>query len=141
MGTSMNGSWKLGNKMTALVVDDDSINQTIHHRLLEKLGIENQVARNGKEAIDIHCSGKKFDLILMDRDMPIMNGIEATRKLRAMGIRSLIAGVSTRSLKQEIQEFMEAGLDDYQEKPLTSAKIISILHKIDHSGSISLTRT
>ncbi|KAJ7008942.1 hypothetical protein NC653_007565 [Populus alba x Populus x berolinensis] len=137
MATSINSSWKLGTKMTALVVDDDSINQTIHHRLLEQLGIENQVARNGKEAIDIHCSGKKFDLILMDRDMPVMNGIEATRKLRAMGIRSMIAGVSTRCVKQEIQEFMEAGLDDYQEKPLTSAKIISILHKIDHSGSIS----
>ncbi|KAJ6687151.1 TWO-COMPONENT RESPONSE REGULATOR 24 [Salix purpurea] len=137
MTTHINGSWELGAKMTALVVDDDSINQTIHHRLLEQLGIENQVARNGKEAIDIHCSGKKFDLILMDRDMPIMNGIEATRKLRAMGIRSMIAGVSTRCVKQEIQEFMEAGLDDYQEKPLTSAKIISILRKIHHSGSIS----
>lgn len=79
MATSINSSWKLGTKMTALVVDDDSINQTIHHRLLEQLGIENQVARNGKEAIDIHCSGKKFDLILMDRDMPVMNGIEVCR--------------------------------------------------------------
>lgn len=54
-----------------------------------------------------------------------------------MGIRSMIAGVSTRSLEQEIKEFMEAGLDDYQEKPLTSAKLISILHKINHNDSIS----
>ena len=64
------------NKITALVVDDNMVNQTVHHRLLENLGIENQVVKNGKEAIDVHSSGKYFDLILMDMDMPIMNGIE-----------------------------------------------------------------
>ncbi|XWS31330.1 hypothetical protein CRYUN_Cryun23aG0067500 [Craigia yunnanensis] len=114
-------------KITALVVDDDVINRTIHHRLLDNLGIENEVVGNGKEAVDVHCSGKNFDLILMDMDMPIMNGIEATRKLREMGILSMIAGVSTRSMEQEIQEFVEAGLDDYQEKPLTMSKLICII--------------
>ncbi|XWS36531.1 hypothetical protein CRYUN_Cryun20dG0092800 [Craigia yunnanensis] len=121
-------------KITALVVDDDMINRTIHHRLLDNLGIENEVVGNGKEAVDVHCSGKNFDLILMDKDMPIMNGIEATRKLREMGIRSLIAGVSSRSTEQEIQEFMEAGLDDYLEKPLTMSKLVTIIRKIDSNG-------
>ncbi|KAK3224982.1 hypothetical protein Dsin_004844 [Dipteronia sinensis] len=121
------------NKIRALVVDDNMVNQTMHHRLLENLGIENQVVKNGKEAVDVHYSGKYFDLILMDMDMPIMNGIEATKTLRAMGIRCMIAGVSTRSLDQEKQEFIEAGLDDYQEKPLTKAKLVSILHKINHT--------
>ncbi|KAJ6692594.1 TWO-COMPONENT RESPONSE REGULATOR [Salix purpurea] len=129
MATS-NGS-STGTKITALVVDDDRVINAIHCKLLNKLGIENHVAANGKEVVDLHCSGKKFDLILMDRDMPIMNGIEATRELRAMGVRSIIVGVSTRSIKQEIQEFMDSGLDDYQEKPLTSSKVISILRKID----------
>ncbi|KAE8708120.1 putative Response regulator 24 [Hibiscus syriacus] len=119
------------NKMTALVVDDNMVNRTIHHQLLDNLGIENVAVGNGKEAVDIHCSGKAFDLILMDMDMPIMNGIEATRKLREMGIRSMIAGVSTRSMEQEIREFIEAGLDDYQEKPLTVSKLISIIRKIN----------
>jgi CheY-like chemotaxis protein len=68
-------------KITALVVDDDRIIKTIHSKLLSKLGIENQVATNGEEAVDLHCSGKKFDLIVMDRDMPIMNGIEVYRIL------------------------------------------------------------
>jgi CheY-like chemotaxis protein len=63
-------------KITALVVDDDTINQMIHRRLLDNQGIRNQVVGNGKEAIDVHCSGKNFDLILMDMDMPVMNGIE-----------------------------------------------------------------
>ncbi|KAJ4728382.1 two-component response regulator ARR22-like [Melia azedarach] len=121
-------------KIRALVVDDNKVNQTIHHRLLQSLGIENQVVVNGKEAVDVHSSGKYFDLILMDMDMPVMNGIEATKKLRAMGIRSTIAGVSTHSQDKEKKEFMEAGLDDYQEKPLTTAKLVSILHKINHTG-------
>ncbi|KAK4573339.1 hypothetical protein RGQ29_031343 [Quercus rubra] len=119
-------------KITALVVDDDTINQMFHHRLLDNLGIRNQVVRNGKEAIDVHCSGKNFDLILMDMEMPVMNGIEATRKLRAMGIRSMIAGVSTNTRERE--KFMEAGLDDYQEKPLTTSKLVSILHKVHKDG-------
>ncbi|CAK7329791.1 unnamed protein product [Dovyalis caffra] len=119
----------MGTQITALVVDDDRITQTIHCKLLNKLGIENQVATNGKEVVDLHCSGKRFDLIVMDRDMPIMNGIEATRKLCIMGISSMIIGMSSRSLEQETKDFVEAGLDDYQEKPLTSAKVISILHK------------
>ncbi|KAL4324159.1 hypothetical protein GQ457_11G003470 [Hibiscus cannabinus] len=119
------------NKMTALVVDDNTVNRMIHHRLLDNLGIENVAVVNGKEAVDIHCSGKTFDLILMDMDMPVMNGIEATRQLREMGIRSMIAGVSTRSMEREIREFIEAGLDDYQEKPLTMSKLISIVHKIN----------
>ncbi|PRQ25610.1 putative histidine kinase response regulator and transcription factor RR-A-type family [Rosa chinensis] len=118
-------------KITALVVDDSRINQSIHRKLLENLGIENQVAGNGKEAVDVHCSGKQFDLILMDMDMPIMNGIEATRTLRAMGIRSTIAGVSSHAHNENIQEFVNAGLDDYQEKPLTISKLISILQKVN----------
>ena len=47
-----------------------------------------------------------------------------------MGIESTIAGVSTRSVEAQKREFMEAGLDDYQEKPLTIAKLTSILHKM-----------
>ncbi|XP_022728469.1 two-component response regulator ARR22-like [Durio zibethinus] len=121
-------------KITALVVDDDMINRTIHHRLLDNLGIENEVVCDGKEAVDVHCAGKSFDLILMDLDMPVMNGIEATRRLREMGIRSLIAGVSSRSVEQEVREFMEAGLDDYQEKPLTMPKLVSIIRKINPNG-------
>ena len=62
--------------MTALVVDDNMVNQVLHRRLLQNLGIENQVVGNGREAIDVHYSGKSFDLILMDLDMPVMNGIE-----------------------------------------------------------------
>ena len=48
----------------------------IHQKLLESVGMKNQGVENGQEAVDIHCHGQRFDLILMDMDMPIMNGIE-----------------------------------------------------------------
>ncbi|EXC24140.1 Two-component response regulator [Morus notabilis] len=120
-------------KIKALVVDDNMINQALHRTLLRNLGIENHVVGNGREAVDVHCSGRRFDLILMDLDMPVMNGIEATKKLRAMGIQSTIAGVSSRSVDENIQEFWEAGLDDYQQKPLNFPKLVSILQKVNHS--------
>lgn len=66
----------LGTKLTALVVDDNKINRKIHQKLLESVGMKNQGVENGQEAVDIHCHGQRFDLILMDMDMPIMNGIE-----------------------------------------------------------------
>ncbi|KAF8095672.1 hypothetical protein N665_0326s0014 [Sinapis alba] len=118
-------------KLTALVVDDNFVNQSIHHRLLDRLGIKNDVVCNGQEAVDVHCSGRNYDLILMDMDMPVMNGIQATKKLREMGIESKIAGVTTRAEEEEMKEFMEAGLNDFQEKPLTISKLVSILHNLD----------
>ncbi|CAL0326839.1 unnamed protein product [Lupinus luteus] len=117
--------------LTALVVDDDTMVRMIHQRMLNSVGVENEAVQNGKEAIDIHHSGQTFDLILMDIDMPVMNGIEATKKLRSMGIHSIIAGVSARTIDENTQEFIEAGLDAYLEKPLNISKITSIIHKIN----------
>ncbi|CAN8277193.1 unnamed protein product [Cochlearia groenlandica] len=118
-------------KLTALVVDDDFVNQSINHRLLDRLGIKNDIVCNGKEAVDIHLSGRNYDLILMDMDMPIMNGIEATKKLREIGIETKIVGVTSRAKEEEKKEFFEAGLNDFQEKPLTISKLLSILHNLD----------
>ncbi|RHN48335.1 putative response regulator and transcription factor RR-A-type family [Medicago truncatula] len=58
------------------------------------------------------------------------NCLKATKELRAMGICSTIVGVSSRSMEDEILKFMEAGLDEYQEKPLNNAILSSILGKI-----------
>ncbi|XP_071724751.1 two-component response regulator 24-like [Rutidosis leptorrhynchoides] len=119
-------------RMRALIVDDDLVIRMIHSKLLNNFGIENQMVVNRKEALDVHSAGKKFDLIMMDMDMPVMNGIKATKKLREMGVHSLIAGVSSRSIEQEKQKFMRAGLDDYQKKLLTSDKLFSILNKVNY---------
>lgn len=65
-------------QLTALIVEDDMVIRMVHQKILNRVGLKIQVAENGKEAIEIHGSGQSFDLILMDRDMPVMNGIEVT---------------------------------------------------------------
>ena len=62
--------------ITALVVDDEDCTRMVHRMLLFRQGIEAVLAENGKEAVDLIRSGQNFDLILMDRDLPVMNGIE-----------------------------------------------------------------
>lgn len=63
-------------KYSVLVVDDDAVIRKIHSMILSKFPVEIQVAKNGKEAVDLYRSGAFFDLVLMDFEMPIMNGFE-----------------------------------------------------------------
>jgi PleD family two-component response regulator len=67
-----------GKMLSVLVVDDDPITRRIHKALLNKFQLEIQVAENGKEAIEFFNSGIHFDLILLDMEMPIMDGLEVS---------------------------------------------------------------
>ncbi|KAH0855550.1 LOW QUALITY PROTEIN: hypothetical protein HID58_007906 [Brassica napus] len=113
-------------KLTALVVDDNFCPS----KLLDRLGLKTTSYLTAKKPLTFFFR-QNYDLILMDMDMPIMNGIQATRRLREMGIESKIAGVTTRAEEEEVKEFMEAGLNDFQEKPLTISKLVSILHNLE----------
>ncbi|KAK9292334.1 hypothetical protein L1049_020300 [Liquidambar formosana] len=117
-------------KFRALIADDDPVIQKIHKVLLNKLGFETQVVVNGKEAVDLFRSGAFFNLVLMDMEMPIMDGPQATRELRAMGVKTMIVGVTSRALESEKQAFMGAGLDDCHVKPLSAEIITSLLKKL-----------
>lgn len=63
-------------EISALVVDDTMTNRKITQAQLKKIGVKSQAVTNGSEAVELHCNGQHFDLIIMDRDMPIMNGVE-----------------------------------------------------------------
>jgi CheY-like chemotaxis protein len=71
-----NGTSKFRHELTAPTVDDDKLVRMIHRGLLKRAGVKSEAVKNGKEAVDIHCSGQRFDIILMDKEMPVMNGIE-----------------------------------------------------------------
>ncbi|XP_027349090.1 two-component response regulator 24-like [Abrus precatorius] len=120
--------------ITALVVDDEKTVRMIHQKLLNRIGVKNHAVENGKEAVDIHNTGKRFDLILMDWDMPVMDGVEATKKLRSMGIRNVIIGVSS-CPTMKIQEFMDAGLDDFYMKPFNIRMLNDIVNKMQSCRS------
>ncbi|KAL6345087.1 hypothetical protein AAG906_013570 [Vitis piasezkii] len=124
------GKYSSSSKISALVADDDTIIQKIHKALLTKLGLEVNVVANGKEVLDLYRSGTSFDLIFMDMEMPIMDGPEATKELRAMGVQSIIMGVTSRDLDSEKEAFMASGLNDCYMKPLTISKISSLLQEL-----------
>ncbi|KAK9266468.1 hypothetical protein L1049_021380 [Liquidambar formosana] len=128
-----NNNFVAERNLSALIVDDDLIVRRIHTTLLTKLGVKTQGVENGKKAVDLFQSGDFFDLVIMDMEMPVMDGPEATKQLRAMGIGSMIVGVTSRNLESEKQAFMGAGLNDCYVKPLTVDDMIAILNKLNNN--------
>ncbi|CAI0385289.1 unnamed protein product [Linum tenue] len=113
--------------LKVLVVDDEPMMRTIHKAQLVRAGINDvEVAANGKDAVDLHVNGATFDLILMDLHMPIMDGCQATKELRAMGVKSSIVGV-TSSGGAEKTAFLASGLDDCVSKPFVLQQIAHYL--------------
>ncbi|MCL7024784.1 hypothetical protein MKW94_017456 [Papaver nudicaule] len=114
--------------MSALVVDDQKIMRKIHCALLQKLGVQTQEAENGLEALKLLESGAKFDIILMDYEMPVMNGAEATQRIRGMGVSSVILGVSSETDEATRENFRNSGLTKlFDKKTLTSSDVIPYL--------------
>ncbi|RDX99792.1 Two-component response regulator ARR22, partial [Mucuna pruriens] len=135
-----NKQWSPGEKkISALIVDDDAIIRKIHKTMLERLfNMETETVKDGKEAVDLFRSGTNFDIIFMDKEMPIMDGAQATKQLRDMGVKSLIVGITTRANGKDKEEFLAAGSNHCFEKPLDRAKIELVLQEHE-KFSISLT--
>lgn len=109
-----------------LMAEDYKHSQIIVTRLLKKSGFENViVVENGEEALNI-CEGDKIDLILMDMQMPVMNGFEATGKIRALEgyADTPIISLTAFAMKGDREKCLEAGATDYIPKPIDSKEFI-----------------
>ncbi|MEQ1891829.1 MAG: response regulator, partial [Planctomycetota bacterium] len=104
-----------------LVAEDHPVNQRITTRFLEKLGLRHEVVSNGQEALEAFKK-KHFDLILMDVQMPVMDGLEATLAIRKLeGLRGThvpIVALTANVLEEHRREARQAGFDDYLAKPV-----------------------
>lgn len=101
-----------------LLVEDNLINRKVMAGMLKKLGgSEPVMAGDGQEAVN-KATSQIFDVILMDTQMPVMDGLEATRRLRAAGLTIPIIGVSAGALEEERQAALTAGVNDYVLKPV-----------------------
>jgi CheY-like chemotaxis protein len=103
-----------------LVVEDNKANQMLMKLLLLERGLTCDIANDGAVAVQ-ECKNKDYDLILMDENMPNMNGIEATKLIRENedeGKHTPIVAVTANALKGDKERFIEAGMDDYLSKPL-----------------------
>jgi PAS domain S-box-containing protein len=100
-----------------LLVEDNEVNRKVALRLLEKLQLVVEVATNGVEAVQ-KATTNAYDLILMDCQMPEMDGYEATRRLRAHGVRTPIIALTANALQGDREQCLLAGMDDYLAKPI-----------------------
>ncbi|KAM0940660.1 putative histidine kinase response regulator and transcription factor RR-A-type family [Dioscorea sansibarensis] len=110
-----------------LLVEDAEINRVVVRRMAMELKVGLEEAENGKVAVDLLRSGQCYDLILMDKDMPVMDGHEATRQLRSLGVRSPIVALSGNGLPSDRDLFIQAGADEFQVKPLSKAQLVGLL--------------
>ena len=116
------------NRKKFLVVEDYYINQKLFKTILENLNIDVEVADNGLQAVEL-VSEKKYDLILMDIQMPVMNGLDATKKIREMGIKTPVIAVTANALSGEIEKYYEAGMDDCLSKPFKKVDLVKFFNK------------
>ncbi|MEJ8836895.1 PAS domain-containing protein [Ramlibacter sp. AN1133] len=101
-----------------LIAEDNTTNQVVAFGMLRKLGYENvRLASNGIEAYQM-ASAEPFDIILMDCQMPEMDGYEATRRLRAAGCTATIVAMTANAIKGDRERCLDAGMNDYLTKPI-----------------------
>lgn len=121
--------------LSVMVAEDNVVNQLVIKGLLNKLGIKPVVVNNGREACECFEKNGSFDLILMDLEMPDMDGWEATRQIRAqqsskkMQQQIKIVALSAHALSIERNKAVSAGMDDYLSKPVTRSALEQMLRK------------
>ena len=117
-----------------LLVEDKLINQKITKFTLLQTGCRVDVANNGLEAVEKYKKNK-YDLILMDLQMPIMDGLEATRKIRQIelldqGQHAYIVALTANALSSDRQECMQVGMDGFLGKPFKPSDLFHVLHQL-----------
>ncbi|WP_341675152.1 response regulator [Niveibacterium sp. SC-1] len=126
--------------LTVLLVEDNPVNQALAQKILERAGHTVTVANNGVESIELF-DGENYDLILMDVQMPVMGGLEATRQIRAREARRSWAGtgqlqsipivaMTAHAMPGDRARCLEAGMDDYVVKPIKPKDLFAAIRRV-----------
>jgi signal transduction histidine kinase/DNA-binding response OmpR family regulator/HPt (histidine-containing phosphotransfer) domain-containing protein len=114
-----------------LVVDDNAVNQKVAGRMLERLGCRVALAGDGAQAIAA-CRDESFALVLMDLQMPVMDGLQATQHIRQMqrtGPRTPIVALTANAMPDQVALCFSAGMDDFLSKPIDTQKLNAIVKR------------
>ena len=115
---------------TILVAEDDASSLVLLKVYLDKLGVNILHAKNGKEAVDLFINnGHQIDLILMDINMPIMNGYDASMKIKAHNPTVPIIAQTAYAISGDREKALENGCDDYISKPINGKNLVSLIKK------------
>jgi PAS domain S-box-containing protein len=116
-----------------LLVEDNTTNQEVVLRMLERLGLTGDAVANGLEALDV-LKSIPYDLVLMDIQMPVMDGIEATQRIRCLETPVLnhkipIIAMTAHAMQGDREKYFQRGMNDYLAKPFTLSEFSKILHR------------
>ena len=117
-----------GMSANILLVEDNRVNQIVARKLLEKQGCKVTIANHGVEALDKLYKGE-FDLILMDCQMPIMDGFEATRKIRQLGNDIPIIALTANAQNSDREACLESGMNDFLSKPFDPRHLYGLIRR------------
>ena len=116
------------NRKKVLLAEDYYVNQKLFKTILNNLNIEVSVANNGQEACEAVDAGS-YDLIFMDIQMPVMNGFQATEKIREKGIQTPVIAVTANAVAGEKEKCIDAGMDDFLTKPFKKGDLVPVINK------------
>lgn len=112
-----------------LIAEDNKTNQKLAMKVLGKLGYTPDMAKHGKEVLEM-VSNKNYDVILMDVQMPEMDGLEASRMIRmCLTVQPVIIAMTANTLQGDREACLQAGMDDYISKPIVLEDLVDILEK------------
>jgi CheY-like chemotaxis protein len=122
-------------QLRVLVAEDNTVNQTLARRLLEKRGHTVVIAENGRAALEA-LAGDAFDLILMDVQMPVLGGLEAAACIRereriaGCGARIPIIALTANAMAGDRERCIEAGMDEYLAKPIQARDLFATMERV-----------
>ena len=112
-----------------LVAEDNPVNQFVAREMLQRLGVDTiDIAPDGAEAVRM-AGAAAYDLVLMDGQMPHVDGYEATRRLRAAGLRMPVVALTASAMAGERERCREAGMDGFMSKPIDPAQLLAVLDR------------
>ena len=122
-----------GPRGRVLLVEDNAVNQMVAEAILKRRGFEVVVSANGREGVAAY-QRERFDLVLMDIQMPEMDGLEALAAIRAIeqrtGRRTPVVALTAHAMKEDRDRCLAAGMDDYLSKPIEAARLYEIMRAV-----------
>lgn len=110
-----------------LLVDDNITNLALIGKILKKSGLEVECCMNGEEAIKLLTDKAKFDLVIMDVQMPVMDGLTAVSKLKEQGYSQPVIALTANNMKGDKEKCLEAGYDAFASKPINKNELFRLL--------------
>ncbi|MCB1837922.1 MAG: response regulator, partial [Alcanivoracaceae bacterium] len=126
---------------TVLVVDDNQVNRLLVTRVLGNAGFVVHEAENGRQALDlVVAASESFDLVVMDMQMPVMDGFEASTALRQRGYRGAVLALTANVMADDRRRCLDAGCDEFLAKPVRAGLLLETCVRLINSSAVASRR-